>query len=104
MAHPFSVATAETLAGTRTITEAELLNTTVFTFDPGGAGRNVDLPAAAAAYAGQIAVILNTADGSEVITIRNGSGGATICTPAQNESAFVFCNGTVWRGLVGASS
>lgn len=105
MAHPFSVQAAtlaasagETLTGTRVLTEAEVVANTVFTFDPGGAGRNVDLPTASTALAGQILLIHNSADAAEVITIRASSGGATVCTPAQNEAAIVWCTGTTWRG------
>lgn len=105
MAHPFSVQAAtlaasagETLTGTRTLTAAEVTETTVFTFDPGGAARNVDLPTASAALAGCIVLIHNSADAAEVITVRSGSGGSTVCTPTQNEAAIVWCTGTIWRG------
>jgi hypothetical protein len=70
--------------------------------DPGGAGRNVDLPAEEES-AGLFFMIANTADAAEVLTIRNDAAG-TICTPTQAETALVFCNGVTWVGLVGASS
>lgn len=105
MAHPFAVQAAtkaasagETLTGTRVVTEAEVLATSIFTFDPGGAARNVDLPAPTATLAGQFVLIHNSADAAEIITIRNGPGGSTVCTPTQNEAAIVWCTGTIWRG------
>jgi len=67
--------------------------------DPGGAGRNVDLPAEEES-AGLFFVIANRADALEILTIRDDAG-ATICTPTQNETAIVFCDGTNWVGLVG---
>ena len=110
MAHPFTVddgtlaaAAGETLTGARVITEAELLEASVFAFDPGGAGRNVDLPTATAALKGQFVFIANTADAAEVLTIRNGGAG-TVATPTQNEAAICVCTGLAWRGLVGASN
>jgi hypothetical protein len=104
MAHPLAVssATVETLAGNRTITAAEVLASSVFTFDPGGAGRNVVLPNASATYAGQLLFIANAADAAEVLTIQADS--ATVCTPTQAESAVVWCDGTKWRGIAGANS
>ncbi len=102
MAHPFGYVAAETLTGARTITAAEIASTSIFAFDPGGAGRDVTLPAVATS-AGQVLFIANTADAAEVLTIKNASA-ATICTPTQNETAVLFCNGTTWFGLVGANS
>ena len=105
MAHRFSVqaaakaaAAGETLTGTRVLTSAEVLETTVFSFDPGGAARNLDLPAPAANLAGCFLLIHNTADAAEILTIRSGPGGSTVCTPTQNEAAVVWCTGQIWRG------
>lgn len=95
----FSAKTAETLSGARVITYAEVEQYNAFAFDPGGAGRNVDLPAEEAC-AGVYLFISNTADAAEVLTIRN-DGGSTIVTPTQNEAAFVWCDGVRWYGLVG---
>lgn len=89
----------ETLAGTKTLVITD--NMMQF-LDPGGSARNVDLPAESDSD-GKMFVICNRADASEIITIRNDAG-STICTPTQNESAMVFCDGTTWAGLVGASS
>ena len=69
MPHPFSVAAAETLTGTRTLTVAEVSAAHIFHFDPGGAGRNLDLPAAASCT-GLVLFIANKADAAEVLTIR----------------------------------
>lgn len=105
MAHPLAVinsGTVETLAANRTITAAELLANTVFTFDPGGSGRNVVLPNASSSYKGQMVFIANAADAAEVLTIQADS--ATVCTPTQNETALVVCTGVKWYGLVGANS
>lgn len=92
----------ETIAATRVITLAELDQFQSFAFDPGGAGRNVDLPVEAGC-AGSVVFISNEADAAEVLTIRTAAG-ATLVTPAQNEAAILWCNGTAWFGLVGASS
>ncbi len=96
MGHPFGVLAAETLTGTRTLTQDEVDNHSIFHFDPGGAARNVDLPAEAD-NKGQILFIANKADAAEVITVRD-DGGGTICTPAQNECAIVWCDGVTWDG------
>ena len=70
--------------------------------DPGGAARTVTLPAEAASE-GLVFFISNEADAAEVITVKD-DGGGTIATPTQNEACIVFCNGTAWSGLVGATS
>ena len=88
----------ETMSGNRTLT---VDSPTLQFLDPTTA-RDVTLPAEADSD-GLIFMIMNTANGSEVITIKD-DGGATVCTPGQNESAIVFCDGTSWAGLVGASS
>ncbi|HEU5085665.1 MAG TPA: hypothetical protein VFU14_20155 [Acidimicrobiales bacterium] len=96
MGHPFAIAAAETLSGTRTLTVAEVNEANIFSFDPGGAARNVDLPAEADCK-GIVLFISNKADAAEVITIRDDAGG-TVCTPTQNESAIVWCDGVTWDG------
>lgn len=95
----FSARPAETLAGARVLTFDEVERFQAFAFDPGGAGRNVDLPAEEAC-AGAYLYISNTADAAEVLTIRN-DGGSTVVTPTQNECAFVWCDGVRWYGMVG---
>ena len=102
MPHPFSYTTVETLSGNRTLTTAETDESTIWSFDPGGAGRNLVLPAEAD-NAGKILFISNEADGAEVLTIQDDTP-ATVCTPTQNEAAIVFCDGVSWFGLVGASA
>lgn len=93
---------AETLAAHRTITQAEIEQYTTFAFDPGGAARNVILPAEAAC-AGYMVFIVNTADAAEVITVQDDTP-ATVGTPTQAEGIICWCDGTTWRGLVGAMS
>jgi hypothetical protein len=88
----------ETMAGNKTLT---VDSPTLQFLDPTTA-RDVTLPAEADSD-GLIFVICNTANAGEVITIKNDAAG-TVCTPTQNESAIVFCDGTTWKGLVGASS
>lgn len=88
-----------TMAGTVVLTVA---SPPIQLLDPGGAARNLDLPAEADSE-GLVFLISNEADAAEVITVRN-DGGGTVCTPAQNEAAIVFCDGTTWTGLVGATS
>jgi len=89
----------ETLTGNKTLTAADAR---IQVLDPGGAGRTITLPAEAQA-AGLDFIIHNSADAAEVLTIKD-DGGGTVCTPAQNETAYVFCDGTSWRGIVGANN
>lgn len=98
----FPAAAAETLSGNRTLTSDEVDSTQFFAFDPGGAARDLTLPAAGA-HDGSLLFVANTADAAEVLTIKD-SGGTAVCTPTQNETAFVISNGTSWFGLVGANS
>lgn len=102
MPHPFSYATVETLTGHRTLTAAEVAECHIWSFDPGGAGRNLVLPAEADC-AGLVLFIANAADGAEVLTIQDDTP-ATVCTPTQNESAIVWCDGAAWHGIAGAES
>ena len=101
MAHVMKAATAETLTGNRTLTLAEVEQFAFWRLDPGGAGRNLVLPAAATA-AGHMLWVKNTADAAEVITVQADS--ATVCTPTQNESAVLWCDGVSWCGIAGANS
>lgn len=101
-ANRFSARVAETLAGDRVITIAEVEKYQALAFDPGGTGRNVDLPPEEAC-AGVHLFISNTADAAEVLTVRNDAGG-TVVTPTQAEACMVWCDGVRWYGMVGAQS
>ena len=70
--------------------------------DPGGAARNVTLPAEASSE-GLVFFIQNTADAAEVLTVRDDTP-ATVVTPTQNEGCVVYCDGTTWHGFVGAEA
>lgn len=89
----------ETLSATKVLITSD---PTIQMLDPGGAARNVDLPAEEDSL-GLVFIISNEADAAEIITIRNDAA-ATIATPTQGESAIVWCDGTSWRGLVGADT
>ncbi len=71
--------------------------------DPTG-NRNLDLPAEASCT-GLLLLIMNnaTASSSETITLRNDAGD-TILTIDEAETGLAFCDGTTWRGLVGAAT
>ncbi len=101
MGHPYGSNVLEILTGTRVLTQAEVDDNNLFTFDPDGA-RNLDLPAEADCT-GIVLYIHNAASGDEVITIRDDAA-ATICTPGQNESATVWCDGVSWHGHVGSAA
>ena len=101
MGHPLGFNVLEVLGGDRVLTQAEVDDNNIFSFDP-AAARNLDLPPEAD-NAGVVLFIANTANGAEVITIRD-DGSGTVCTPTQGESAIVFCDGVSWRGLVGAAT
>ena len=92
----------ETLAGNRTLSIDEVNTYNGFAFDPGGAARNVVLPAEEACT-GVVIMISNKADAAEIITVQNDAAG-TIVTPTQNEAALIWCDGVNWYGLVGAQS
>jgi hypothetical protein len=89
----------ETLTGNLTLTKD---SPTLQMLDPGGAGRNVTLPAEADSD-GLVFIISNEADAAEVLTVKD-DGATTIITPTQNEAAILWCDGTSWAGLVGATS
>jgi hypothetical protein len=89
----------QTLAGNKTLTADDKR---IQVLDPGGAGRDVTLPAEAVST-GLDFYVHNSADAAEILTIKE-NGGVTICTPTQNETAYVYCDGTTWRGIVGANN
>lgn len=125
MGNKYESSNAETLSGAKTlaVTDAK------FQFlDPGGSGRNVDLPdmrtlttdinsegtgdAGTDRYAdtqGGFFVISNTADAAEVITVRGWNGSSTtgtIMTPTQNETAVCYWTGATngWIGIAGSDA
>jgi hypothetical protein len=81
----------ETLAANKTLTGADA---TFQHLDPGGAGRDVTLPAEATS-GGRSFRILNTADAAEDLTVKD-DGASTIVTISQNEAAWLICDGTSW--------
>ncbi len=101
MGHPLAVNVLETLSTDRVLTQAEVDDNNMFTFDP-AAARNLDLPAEATST-GIMLFIHNAANAAEIITIRDDAGG-TVCTPTQNETAIVMCDGVSWRGIVGSAA
>ncbi len=102
MGHPYGSSLLETLGGTRVLTQVEVDDNNVLTFDPDGAVRNLDLPAEADCTG--IALFINNAGVvTEIITIRDDAA-ATVCTPDGAESAYVWCDGVSWRGVVGVAS
>lgn len=75
----------------------------VLFLDPGGAARNVLLPASP--RKGDWFLIHNIADAAEVITVQTSAGGALTptITPAQSEAALLVYSGDAtvgWRGVV----
>ena len=125
MGNKYESSNAETLSGAKTlaVTDAK------FQFlDPGGSGRNVDLPdmrtlttdinsegtgdAGTDRYAdtqGGFFVISNTADAAEVITVRGWNGSTTtgtIMTPTQDETAVCYWTGATngWIGIAGSDA
>lgn len=85
----------QTLAGTKTLTDADF---PLQYLDPGGAGRNVVLPAEA--NTNHSFVIVNTADAAETLTVKD-DGGTTIGTIAQGENRQFVSNGLAWKVLSG---
>ena len=111
MGNKYNSSNAETLSGAKTlaVTDAK------FQFlDPGGSARNVEATGDAGTdryvdAQGGFFSISNTADGSEVITVRGWNGSSTtgtICTPTQNETAFLYWTGATngWIGIAGSDA
>ncbi len=80
-----------TLAATLVLTQN---HRNVLRLDPGGAGRDVTLPAEAICD-GFWFEIVNAADAAEALTVKD-DGGGTIVSIAQNEKATVVCDGVTW--------
>ena len=70
--------------------------------DPGGSGRTITLPAEADSE-GLLFLMVNTADAAEDLTVEDDAAGAVV-TISENESAFVVCDGTTWKGMVTTTS
>ena len=68
--------------------------------DPGGGAIDLLLPAEADSV-GLTFVIINSADAAEAITVKDDSDTNTIVTLDQSQSAYLVCDGTTWRGLIG---
>ena len=83
-----------TLAGNLVLTTDHPM---IVKLDPGGAGRDVTLEAEAGA-AGRFRMIVNSADNPEVLTVKNDAA-VEISTPAQNQAALVYCDGTAWTEI-----
>lgn len=86
--------TNETLTGDRTVTFSDA---NVLRFDPGGAARDVTMPAEADC-GGMIYKIINAADAAENLVIKD-DGGSTIATLNQNEMGEIVCDGSAWSLL-----
>lgn len=68
----------------------------VIFLDPGGAGRDVTLPAVASSK-GLAFTIVNTADNAEDLTVKN-VGGDTIGVVGQGDVGHFYSNGVTWFG------
>ena len=85
-------------ANTETLSADKTLSATdpkVQFLDPGGASRNVTLPAEADSKA-VIFWIVNTADAAEDLTVQD-DGGTTIGTVSQSQAKWFICDGSSWR-------
>lgn len=92
---------AQTLSGHLVLTAGDDAYQAI---DPGGSARNVDLPDLGTSGRGMV-VVDNTADGSEVITLRDAANSnATVGTPSQNESAVCHFSEGTWVCVVGAAN
>ena len=71
----------------------------VLLIDPAGGAKDILLPAEADSE-GLMFFIVNTADASENLVVKEDSDTTTIGTVAQNTSGLFHCDGTTWRRLV----
>lgn len=91
-----------TLAGPLVLTERDVLDVETFNIDPGGAIRNIDLPATSTTLRG-IKFIINATGGNFDLTVRLTAAGATVATISQNEMCEFLCWSATagsWRGAV----
>lgn len=81
----------ETLSGNKTLTIAD---GNFVRFDPGGANRDVILPAEEGTY-GMFIFVANAADATENLVCKDDAGN-TIGTVAQNQTGLLVSTGTAW--------
>ena len=67
---------------------------------PTGSARDVTLPAFSADLEGLTFVIFNTAGSALNLVVKSAAN--TILTVAQGKAGIFVCDGTEWRGLLGA--
>jgi len=82
---------AATLSGAATL---DYTYPNLLALDPGGAHRDVTLPAEATST-GLWYFIANKADAGENLVVKDDAA-ATVVTVNQNEGAVVYCDGTAW--------
>jgi len=87
----------ETLSGDKTVSRTD---EQVQILDPGGAGRNVDLPAD---EEGLMFEVVNTADAAEDLTVRDADAN-TVHAVSQGESARFYNYGSGYVVLGGAAA
>lgn len=63
--------------------------------DPGGSARNLTMPTETG-RAGAFYWLVNAADAAENITVKD-SGGSTVVTLNQNDSAVLYCDGSTYQ-------
>lgn len=87
------------------LTDSELTGATTLTvsstkfqrLDPGGANRDVTLPAEEN-NGGMWFYIINSANAAENLVVKDDAG-STIVTIEQSQAAFVACSGSAWKGF-----
>lgn len=88
--------------GALTLTAAYVLSDDepdLMSMNPGGASRNVTLPAVAN-QEGRVLRIANAATALEDLVVKN-AGAVTIATISQNEIGTFFCCAGLWYGATG---
>lgn len=88
-----NVPTVTTLSGAATL---DFASTRVQIMDANGSSRNVTLPAVATST-GYEFFIKNSSTTAVNLVVKNAAA-STIVTVAQNESAYVWCDGAAWYG------
>ncbi len=85
-----SSANVETLADDKVLTDADVVNQLL---DPGGAGRDVTMPAIGAGN--HQFMIANLADAVETLTVKD-AGGSAIGIIARGEAKILISDGSIW--------